>query len=430
MTRILFAAALWLVGCAAALAQEGFPTTGGGRVPGQAVMGVTDQALPIGVFPGVNGNYLHAWPDQTKQLFVDDFGTGTLNTISRWQAPTTGGGGNAVAATNAVANTVLSSGTAASGWSLLQTQIIFNDRNPSYLDFQTNVNTILPGVINSVTFFGFGNVPGAITTAAYCTNCVGFEIGTDGKLRAVTWASGTRNIVADLSVSQGPSPQATGTIDGAFTAGCSCTPQESATNGGSITKSFRYLIRFRGDHILFYTEDPNTGLSRLVAYTTRGASGPDVNQETVTFLVVNGATPPSAATTLTVNQVTVGDTGGNPVILPPVVSGAANGAPTTLKASPGALIRIDAECAAACWLMVFNATAPPADGATTIGTASGNLQQCIGIPVAGSSGVINYVPGPYEHYSVGISAALSSNAAGCASKTSAAVAGFIHGMVQ
>jgi hypothetical protein len=76
--------------------------------------------------------------------------------------------------------------------------------------------------------------------------------------------------------------------------------------------------------------------------------------------------------------------------------------------------------------MVFNSTSLPGNGATTAGTASGNMVECIPIN-AGQTGSINYAPGPVEPFSVGITAAFSST--GCASLTASAVA-FIHGSVQ
>ncbi len=108
----------------------------------------------------------------------------------------------------------------------------------------------------------------------------------------------------------------------------------------------------------------------------------------------------------------------------PVVSGSASSG-VVLKATPGNLYGVYAECTSACWLMVFNAVAVPSNGSTTAGIASGNLQDCIDI-AAGSSRSLAY-PGPPEVFSVGMSAAISSTA--CGTLTLSTV-GFIHGMVQ
>lgn len=109
----------------------------------------------------------------------------------------------------------------------------------------------------------------------------------------------------------------------------------------------------------------------------------------------------------------------------PVVGGSAASS-QVLKASPGNLFSVYAECSAACWLMVFNSVAAPSNGATTAGSASGNLVECVPI-AAGGVGSINYSPGPPAIYSVGITATISSTT--CATLT-LATTGFIHGLVQ
>jgi hypothetical protein len=109
----------------------------------------------------------------------------------------------------------------------------------------------------------------------------------------------------------------------------------------------------------------------------------------------------------------------------PVVGGSALSS-LVLKASAGNLYSVYAECSAACWLMVFNSTSAPSNGATTAGTASGNMVECIPI-AAGGAASISYQPGPPAVYSVGITAAISSTT--CATLT-LATTGFIHGMVM
>jgi hypothetical protein len=109
----------------------------------------------------------------------------------------------------------------------------------------------------------------------------------------------------------------------------------------------------------------------------------------------------------------------------PVVGGSAISS-LVLKASAGSLYSTYANCTSACWLMVFNATSAPANGATTAGTASGNMTECIPIG-AGSIGGLNYGPGPPAVYSVGITVAISSTA--CSTLTLSTVA-MIHGMVK
>lgn len=109
----------------------------------------------------------------------------------------------------------------------------------------------------------------------------------------------------------------------------------------------------------------------------------------------------------------------------PVVGGSAVSS-LVLKATPGNLYSVYANCTSACWLMIFNATAAPANGATTAGVASGNMVECVPIG-AGSVGGLTYIPGPPAVYSVGITATISSTA--CSTLTLSTV-GFIHGMIK
>jgi hypothetical protein len=109
----------------------------------------------------------------------------------------------------------------------------------------------------------------------------------------------------------------------------------------------------------------------------------------------------------------------------PVVGGSAISS-LVLKASPGNLYSVYAECSAACWLMVFNSTTAPSNGSTTAGIASGNMQECVSI-ASGGVGSINYSGAPPEVFSVGITAVISSTT--CATLT-LATTGFIHGVIQ
>jgi hypothetical protein len=109
----------------------------------------------------------------------------------------------------------------------------------------------------------------------------------------------------------------------------------------------------------------------------------------------------------------------------PVVGGSAVSS-LVLKASAGSLYSAYAECTAACWLMVFNATAAPSNGSTTAGVASGNMVECVPI-ASGGTGSIDYNPGPPEVFSVGITVAISSTT--CATLT-LATTGFVHGMIK
>lgn len=250
-----------------------------GSAPAQA-QGVDPTVNPPSVFPGSDGNSLFVRQEPT-QVFWDDFGTGTLDTTNRWNSPTTSGGGTS--ATSNVGFSTLGSGTTASGWSKLTSVPTFPGRNPGYLTIQEQVNVEFPVLLNAYRFWGIGSIPGSPTTTSPMTNAVGWALGIDGKLRAQTWASGTINYNSDLSIVQ----PAYGL--------CNCVgqPQDSFVH--------KYQISFRGDNILWFID------GKLVARVLTGAGGPDVNTLGIAALAVAGGTPPTSSATITLNQVTIGD---------------------------------------------------------------------------------------------------------------------------
>lgn len=77
------------------------------------------------------------------------------------------------------------------------------------------------------------------------------------------------------------------------------------------------------------------------------------------------------------------------------------------------------------WLMIFNTTTTPANGATTAGVASGNMEDCVKVP-SGTTVSIGGLPIP-KRYSVGAYMAISSTA--CATLT-LATTGLLSGLVQ
>jgi hypothetical protein len=94
-----------------------------------------------------------------------------------------------------------------------------------------------------------------------------------------------------------------------------------------------------------------------------------------------------------------------------------------LKASAGNLYNAYATSTVAGYLMIFNSTSAPADGAVT-------PQDCIpsSLTQAGIyAASINYNPGPIEPFTIGITVVWSST--GCFTKTASATA-FIHGVVK
>lgn len=86
-----------------------------------------------------------------------------------------------------------------------------------------------------------------------------------------------------------------------------------------------------------------------------------------------------------------------------------------LKASSGYLYSLYVtNGASAGFLMTFNATTPPADGAVT-------PVECVPIP-ANSNAIINFSAGPPDFYSTGITAVFSTT--GCFTKTASSTAFF------
>ncbi len=129
---------------------------------------------PVSIFaPG----YIRAALEPT-QLFQDGFDTSTLDVTNRWKSPTASGGG--VAASNALTNTTLGTGTTANGYSYLESVATFAPVNPGWLMFYTGINITYPVVANQYFFWGLGTSPGSPTAAAPLTNAAGFEVTTAG----------------------------------------------------------------------------------------------------------------------------------------------------------------------------------------------------------------------------------------------------------
>jgi hypothetical protein len=218
---------------------------------------------------------------EPSQLFQDGFDTNTLDTTNRWKTPSSGGGG--VAASNALTNTQLGTGTTANGYSYLESQVTFPPSNPSWLLFYTGVNLPFPILINQYFFWGLGTSPATPTAALPLTNACGFEVDVTGKMSCVTYQSGTRVLVQDLSAATGNNKQ----------------PLDANVH--------KYFLYYKGDNIFFCID----GIDSVVAFTSTGAPGPDVNILPIKFQAVAGAVAPVSSGVLTVNTVNLADTGGN-----------------------------------------------------------------------------------------------------------------------
>lgn len=99
-----------------------------------------------------------------------------------------------------------------------------------------------------------------------------------------------------------------------------------------------------------------------------------------------------------------------------------------LKAGPGTLLDGYVSVSAAGYLMIFNRTTTPTNGSYTIGTASGDVQDCFNVQAAGTYGFSSFgIPG--EVFSTGIVMAWSST--GCATLTLASgTIQAMHGRAQ
>jgi hypothetical protein len=249
--------------------------------------GVDSTLQTPAIYPGIDGGSQFVRLEPT-QIFWDDYGA-TLDTTNRWTTPTTGGGGNATAATNSGGSSVLGSGTTASGWSILQSQTTFAGRNPGYITFQEQNNIEFPVITGAYRFWGFATIPGSPTVAAPLTDAVGFAVHSNGHLFAETWAAGSLALAIDLSIP----------ATGYQLCQCIGQPPDSGVH--------KYQINFRGDNILWWVD------GRLVYRTLSGAPGPVVNTLPVAHLAVAGLSNISASATITLNGTTIGDSSRNAV---------------------------------------------------------------------------------------------------------------------
>jgi hypothetical protein len=211
------------------------------------------------------------------QIFLDTFDSATLDIINRWKTPTSGNGG--VAASNTATFTALGTGTTANGYSVLESVPTFTPSTPGWLYVQMPVNVEFPVLVNSYRFWGLGTSPTTPTALLPLTNACGFELAITGKLYAVTYQSGNRVMVADLSSGTGTNKQ----------------PLDSNPHN--------YIVEFRGDRIFWMID----GDDAVVASTPNGAQGPDVNALPLHFVSIASSTPPVSNCNLQINAAIVGD---------------------------------------------------------------------------------------------------------------------------
>lgn len=231
---------------------------------------------PVSAFPGT---FLRV-TDEPTQLFYDPFDS-AIDTTNRW---TVTSGNSAVAASNATGVMTMGTGTTANGWSKLNSQPTFAPSIPAWLGVSDAI--ALPDgaspISNSYLYWGTGTTPGTPSVATPVTDGYGFERNTDGKLRAVVYAGGTRTVVQDLS-----------------TSGNSTQPTDAAYH--------RYIIYIRTDKAYWYID----GITSAQLVATSNFQSSQVQTLPRLFLTIGNATPPVSNITLTCTGATAWDTGKN-----------------------------------------------------------------------------------------------------------------------
>lgn len=240
--------------------------------------GPTDNNVPVRVTP-----YGHLLTQETaSQLFYDTFDA-ALDTTNRWTATAGNGGVPPTSGTIDAGSTSLDPGTTVNGFSLLTSKPLFPLTLPGYLYAHFAINLDFPVTTNNYRFWGLGNPLATPTLTTPLVDAVGFEIGVDGKMYAVTYAgtggvTTTRNVIADLSPS-----------------GNNSQPQDTAAH--------IYYIYFKG-FIAYWAIDSSTN---IVASIATGALGPNNNTMGLTVVSISDGT----SGTLIVDGVSLGDTGRN-----------------------------------------------------------------------------------------------------------------------
>lgn len=284
---------------------------------------------PVSAFPAT---FLRT-TDEPHQLFYDAFDT-AIDTTDRWTS-TTGSSGVTAANTNGVM--AMGTGTVSAGYSKLTSKPTFTLPIPAWLGVSDAI--ALPDgaapLTNSYRYWGTGTTPGTPTVAAPVTDGYGFELGTDGKLRAVVYAGGTRTVVQDLS-----------------TSGNSTQPLDAAYH--------RYIIYIRTDKAYWYID----GLTSAQLVATSNFQSSQVQMLPRLFLCVGNTTPPVSNTQIQCTGATAWDTGKNNM---QISDGLLPWRKVTVKAASTAVVATDLPMAVG-----LHPTSPLPTGSNTIGALTAN----------------------------------------------------------
>lgn len=227
-----------------------------------------------------------------SNLFLDTFDNASaLDTVNRWTSSSGGTGSSVVVSAGQV---VLTGGTVLNSFAKLTSKLasqylngpinVFRPSDPGFLLDRLNCNFQFPVPANTLFHIGNGVSPGSPTIASPMTDFYGFEMTVAGKLQAVTYASGTRLLIADLSVSPGLVGETQLPV---------IQPQDASAH--------KYFVYFRGDICYWCIDDKDN----VVAQFQTGASGPNVNALPVILQAISNG---GSAGTLQLNAASVGDT--------------------------------------------------------------------------------------------------------------------------
>lgn len=279
------------------------------------------------------------------QLFLDTFDTSILDITNRWTNTGVGGTG-----TGSVGNYTIGSNTTLNQFRYIQSQYAFLPTQPGFLFGYKAINFEFPLLATGYRFWGLATIPASPTIANPVTEGMGFEIATDGKMYAVTYQTGVRVVIQDMSAATG---------------------NNTAPLDANVHKYFTY---FRGD-IGYWCIDSQ---DNVVAKYMTGANGPNVNTLKITALAIsNGGT----TVTISINGVTMGDTSHATF---QIADGTFGWRKMAVGAN-GALAMQNVGSAAATYSSSFNVTA--AASATDIATLSGSATKTIYITKVIISGV-------------------------------------------
>lgn len=220
--------------------------------------------------------------EESSQQFVDTFDA-VFDTTNNWNPAVTGNGG--VAFTFVGAAIQGGTGVANSGFSYITSRNKFQPRAPGFNEVIMNVNVTFPYVTTARLFWGAANPqasPAIPAANGFIADGFGFEIQEgSGKMFAVTYSGGARNVIADLS-----------------STGANVQPNDA--------KVHKYFITYRGDYAIWAIDNRDN----VVAVMMDGSTGPNVNTLPIAAVMASTAAGTTNAQ-IQLNAVIMGDTGRN-----------------------------------------------------------------------------------------------------------------------